>query len=210
MTVFISYRREPDQYVAGQLSRDLRAVFGESQVIRDKESIAGGVSWKQYVLKEIGNSSVLLVLMGKDWSNVRDTCGTRRLDKVDDPLRLEIGDAIRDGASIIPLLLENAEMPAAAELPPQLRTLAELKALDLRDSDWEEDVARLVQRLESLGTKRVGRTVRRLAIGGLVASALTALMVMTLTAAQQPVPKVDSSLTESSAPPAAISAALRS
>jgi hypothetical protein len=210
MTVFISYRREPDQYVAGHLSRDLRAVFGESQVIRDKESIAGGVSWKQYVLKEIGKCSVLLVLIGKDWSNVRDTSGARRLDKLDDPLRLEIGDAIRDGASIIPLLLEDAQMPAAAELPPQLVMLAELKALDLRDGDWEEDVARLVQRLESLGTKRIGRMARRIAISGLVASALTALMMMVLTAAQQLVPEVDSSLTESSTPPAAISAALRS
>ena len=210
MTIFISYRREPDQYVAGQLSRDLRAVFGESQVIRDKESIAGGVSWKQYVLKEIGKSSVLLVLIGKDWSNVRDTGGTRRLDEVDDPLCLEIGDAIRDGASIIPLLLEDAQMPAAAELPASLKMLAELKALDLRDSDWEEDVARLVQRLESLGTKRIDRTARRLAIGGVVASALTALMVMALTAAQQPAPHVGSSLTESPIPPAAISAALRS
>ena len=210
MTIFICYRREPDQYVAGQLSRDLRAMFGESQVIRDKESIAGGVSWKQYVLKEIGKTSVLLVLIGKDWSNVRDPSGTRRLDKADDPLSLEIGDAIRDGASIIPLLLEDAQMPAAAELPAQLKMLADLKALDLRDSDWEEDVARLVQRLQSLGTKRIRRSARQLAIGGLVASALTALMVMALTAAQQPVPKMDSSLTESPIPPAATSAALRS
>ena len=210
MTIFISYRREPDQYVAGHLSRDLRAVFGECQVLRDKESIAGGVSWKQYVLKAIGKSSVLLVLIGKDWSNVRDTSGTRRLDKLDDPLRLEIGDAIRDGASIIPLLLEDAQMPAPAELPPPLAMLAELKALDLRDGDWDEDVARLVQRLEGLGTKRIDRGARRLAIGSLIASALTALMVMALTAAQQPVAKVDSALTESSVPPAAIPAALRS
>ena len=162
------------------------------------------------MLKAIGKSSVLLVLIGKDWSNVRDTSGTRRLDKLDDPLRLEIGDARRDGASIIPLLLEDAQMPAPAELPPPLAMLAELKALDLRDGDWDEDVARLVQRLEGLGTKRIDRGARRLAIGSLIASALTALMVIALTAAQQPVPKVDSALTESSVPPAAISTALRS
>lgn len=208
--IFVSYRREPDQYVAGHLSHELRALFGESQVIRDKESIAGGVSWKQYVLNEIGSGSVLLVLIGKEWSNVRDTTGNRRLDKPDDPLRLEIGAAIRDGAAIIPLLLEDAKMPAADELPPQLALLAELNALYLRDGDWEDDVARLVQRLEGLGTKRIGRMRRRLAIGGLVACALTGLTAMALIVAQQLAAKVDSSLTDSNTAPAAIPASLRS
>jgi hypothetical protein len=149
--IFVSYRRDPDQYVARHLCRDLRDVFGEPQVIRDKESIADGVSWKQYVLNEIGISSVLLVLIGKDWTNVRDASGNRRLDKLDDPLRIEIEDAMRDGAAIIPLLLEDAQMPAAAELPPQLARLSDVTALDLRDADWEEDVAKLVQQLQTSG-----------------------------------------------------------
>ncbi|MGH8727107.1 MAG: TIR domain-containing protein, partial [Burkholderiales bacterium] len=92
--IFVSYRREPDQYVAGNLSRELRRQFGESQVFRDKESIEGGVSWKQHVLNEVDRDSVLLVLIGKDWSNARDTGGNRRLDKPDDPIRLEIADAM--------------------------------------------------------------------------------------------------------------------
>lgn len=71
--IVVSYRREPDQFVAGHLSRELRSRFGESQVIRDKESIEGGVSWKQYVLNEIDRDTALLVLIGKDWSDVRDS-----------------------------------------------------------------------------------------------------------------------------------------
>ncbi len=153
--IFVSYRREPDQYVAGNLSRELRRQFGESQVFRDKESIEGGVSWKQHVLDEIDRDSVLLVLIGRDWSNARDNAGNRRLDNVDDPIRLEIADAMRDGAAIIPLLLENALMPAASELPQELVPLAELNALKLRDGDWEADVAKIVQRLEKLGAKRM-------------------------------------------------------
>ena len=208
--IFVSHRRHPDQYVAGHLCRHLRDVFGESQVIRDKESIADGVSWKQYVLNEIGISSVLLVLIGKDWTNVRDASGNRRLDKLDDPLRIEIEDAMRDGAAIIPLLLEDAQMPAAAELPPQLARLSDVTALDLRDADWEEDVAKLVQQLQSLGVKRIDGSVKRIAIGGLVASALTVLIAMGLTATQPPVAEADSSSTESTMPPAVIPAALRS
>lgn len=153
--IVVSYRREPDQFVAGHLSRELRTQFGEAQVIRDKESIEGGVSWKQYVLNEIDRDTALLVIIGKDWSDVRDSGKNRRLDNPDDPIRLELADALRDGAAIIPLLLENAQMPSASELPPELAPLAELNALKLRDGDWEPDVAKIVQRLEKLGIKRI-------------------------------------------------------
>ncbi len=149
--IVVSYRREPDQFVAGHLSRELRSKFGESQVIRDKESIEGGVSWKQYVLNEIDRDTALLVLIGKDWGTVRGTGENRRLDNPDDPIRLEIADGLRDGAAIIPLLLENAQMPSASELPTELAPLAELNALKLRDGDWDADVAKIVQRLERLG-----------------------------------------------------------
>jgi len=153
--IVVSYRREPDQFVAGNLSRELRRHFGEAQVIRDKESIEGGVSWKQYVLNEIDRETALLVLIGRDWSDVRDSGKNRRLDNPDDPIRLEIADALRDGAAIIPLLLENAQMPSASELPQELAPMAELNALKLRDGDWEADVAKIVQRLERLGIKRI-------------------------------------------------------
>ncbi|MGH8728945.1 MAG: hypothetical protein ACREV9_12510, partial [Burkholderiales bacterium] len=223
-------------------------------------------SWKQHVLNEIDRDSVLLVLIGKDWSNARDTGGNRRLDKPDDPIRLEIADAMHDGAAIIPLLLENAQMPAASELPQELIPLAELNALKLRDGDWEADVTKIVQRLEKLGAKRIAGTdplsvttkrsakaiwslvivaliaigflgedqdretlggflvlslvalalagfayfdikQRRasgkgLAIGGLVASALTALVALgTLMEAPQPVARIDSPAPESNPPP---------
>jgi hypothetical protein len=153
--IFVSYRREPDQYVAGNLCRDLRREFGEQQVLRDKDSIEGGVPWKQYVLEALDENAILLVLIGRDWVNTRAADGKRRLDAADDPVRLEIADALRDRATIIPLLLENAQMPAARELPQDLTPLAELNALKLRDGDWEADVARIVLRLEKLGTTRV-------------------------------------------------------
>ena len=153
--IFISYRRVPDQYVAGNLGRELRSRFGDSQVFRDKEDIQGGVSWRQHVLDEINRDSVLLVLIGKEWSGARDSKGNRRIDNPDDPIRLEIADAIRDNATLIPLLLENAEMPAASELPQELAAISEINALKLRDGDWENDVSKISRRLETLGFKPI-------------------------------------------------------
>src|SRR5207302_4445319 len=52
---------------------------------------------------------------------------------------------------VIPVLLEDARMPTAAELPPELARLARINALDISDKRWEYDVGRLVMTLEDIG-----------------------------------------------------------
>lgn len=151
--VFISYRRSEAEYAAGALGRELRRHFGEAQVFRDKENIGAGASWKQAVLNEIDRDSALLVLIGSQWASAVNAAGQRRLDRDDDPIVLEIADGIDDGATVIPVLLENAVMPGEAELPPKLRAMAEFNALRLRDSDWQHDLERIFKALESAGFK---------------------------------------------------------
>ena len=151
--IFISYRRAEAEYAAGALGRELRAHFGEHQVFRDKEDIGAGASWKKAVLGEIDRDSALLVLIGSQWTKAANAAGERRLDRADDPIVLEIADGIDDGASVIPVLLENAVMPNETELPQKLRAMAEFNALRLRDGDWVHDVERIVRALETAGFK---------------------------------------------------------
>jgi len=153
--IFISYRRADAEYAAGALGRELRSYFGEEQVFRDKEDIGAGVSWKQHVLHEIDHDSALLVLIARDWANARDARGERRLDNPEDPLRLEIRDGIQDRATVIPILLENAQMPAEADLPPDIKPMADFNAVPLRDSDWRYDVDRICKALAKAGFKPV-------------------------------------------------------
>lgn len=150
--IFISYRRT-DEVAAGALGRDLRKLFGDDQIFRDKEDIGGGLSWRKEVLRAISGNSALLVLIGKGWANATDKNGIRRLDNNDDPLRLEITTALKEEARIIPLLLQNAEMPSEDELPSELQSLAEINALKLRDDDWEYDLDRICKTLGRAGFK---------------------------------------------------------
>lgn len=149
--IFISYRRSEAEYIAGSLARDLRRHFGEEQIFRDKEDVEGGISWRKKVLDEIDRNVAVLILFSKEWVNVRDENGQRRIDNPDDPLRLEIADAIKDSAKIIPILLENAQMPSAQELPEELRPIAEINALKLRDAEWQFDLDRICKTLEAIG-----------------------------------------------------------
>jgi hypothetical protein len=151
--IFICYRRADAEYAAGALGRELRAHFGEDQVFRDKEDIGGGDMWKEKVLHEIDRQSALLVLIGPRWLETRDASGARRIDDPGDPIRMEVHDGIRDGATIIPVLLENASMPAAADLPPELAPLADYNALKLHDSDWQYNLQRILRTLEKAGFK---------------------------------------------------------
>ena len=84
--------------------------------------------------------------------------GKRRLDNGDDPLRLEIADGIKDGAAILPVLLENARMPEAADLPPDVRPLADFNALRLRDGDWQHDLDNICKTLASSGFRPIAMT----------------------------------------------------
>ena len=93
--IFITYRRVDAEFPAGALGRDLRRLFGGEQVFRDKEDVGGGVSWRKEVLHEIDRDCALLVLIGRDWANAKDAHGKRRLDKSDDPVRLEIARRFR-------------------------------------------------------------------------------------------------------------------
>src|SRR5215469_1450459 len=149
--IFVSYRRAQSEYAAGSLGRELRRRFGVEQVFRDKEDIGGGVSWKQQVLGTIGRDSALLVLIEKNWASVTDAQGRLRLNQRDDPMRLEVADGLRVGATVIPILLENADMPGETELPEEIRAMADLNALKLRDGDWEHDIDTICGLLEKNG-----------------------------------------------------------
>ncbi|HET7545409.1 MAG TPA: toll/interleukin-1 receptor domain-containing protein [Polyangiaceae bacterium] len=150
--IFICYRRADAEYAAGALGRELRAVFGEAQVFRDKENFGAGKSWREQALHEIDRDAVLVVLIGRSWS---DASAPRRLEDPDDPVRAELLDARQDGAAIIPVLLENVDMPKRAELPPELHWLCEVTAPRLRDADWHYDLGKIFASIEGLGFKRL-------------------------------------------------------
>jgi len=160
--IFINYRRTESQFVAGALARELRKTFGERRVFRDQEDIRGGVAWSEYLLGEIAGDSAVLVLIGRGWAQTVDSQGRRRLDLPDDPVRLEIADGLRDRAFVLPILLEDATMPQESDLPADIRKLAGLNALRLRDTDWHHDSTAICDALKQRGFRK-GRFPARLA-----------------------------------------------
>lgn len=71
-----------------------------------------------------------------------------RLARHDDYVRLELLEALRQNKLIVPVLVDDARIPAPDELPSELESLSYRSAAVLRpDPDFRRDVGRLVESL---------------------------------------------------------------
>ncbi len=148
--VFISYRRSDTAPYAARLKVRLDSEFGDGYVFMDVDSLRPGEPFPKVIEQTIASTEAVLALIGPDWLTVTGADGRRRLDNPGDFVRIELATAFRQGRVVIPVLLENASMPHAVELPEPLAALAERHAIELGDKGWDGDVARLVQRLEEV------------------------------------------------------------
>jgi len=156
--VFISYRRSDTQMAAGRLRESLSSRFGHDAIFRDKDSIAGGTDWIDAIEQNLKQEAVVLVLIGRDWLAARNEAGARRLDDPADWNRVEIEHSLRLARTVVPVLVDDAVMPRADDLPDSLKPLARTNAVKLRDDDWDADVERLARVLAGHGVADSGRS----------------------------------------------------
>jgi hypothetical protein len=147
--IFLSYRRQDSQSATGRLADRLEAHFGAARVFRDHESIVAGDDFAAAIRRAIGVSTVLLVIVGPRWLAAADATGRRRLDDPGDFVRLEIELALAADVAIVPVLVEDATMPAAGDLPPSLQEFARCQAVDLSETRWRYDVEQLIATLQA-------------------------------------------------------------
>jgi hypothetical protein len=110
----------------------------------------------------IRSCTVFLAVIGRRWLSVEAADGTRRLDNPLDHVRTEIGEALQRGVLVIPVLVQDARMPAAEDLPEPMRPLATRNAIALDDDSWEADIERLAAAIRRAlnGVEATSRTVR--------------------------------------------------
>jgi hypothetical protein len=156
--IFISYRRADSAEVTDRISEHLTARFVEENVFRDIHSIPLGIDFREHVDAAIAQCDVVLVIIGSQWLAAQGSGGRRRIDDPSDFVRVEIETALSRDIPIIPLILQNATMPQADELPPSLRSLAFRNGLRVRpDPDFRNDLERLFAALDAIGTRAVDK-----------------------------------------------------
>lgn len=146
--VFVNYRRSDASAHANLLYEWIRERYGEDRVFKDVDSIAPGLDFVEAIESAIDSSEVMLVVIGKGW--VVDANGRRRLEDVDDYVRMEVATALQRNIRVIPVLVEGAEMPSVADLPEPLATLTRRHAFELNNARSRADRDELLRRLETI------------------------------------------------------------
>ena len=146
-TVFISYRRENTAGEARALFNDLAARLGENSVFMDVDSIALGRDFRTVLQETTASCDLMLVLIGRNWTEAKDEGGRIRLENPADYVRLEIESALKRDIAVTPVLVQGAHMPAPEDLPGEIRDLAYRNGFELSHSRWESDVGEMVRRL---------------------------------------------------------------
>src|ERR687885_256723 len=146
--IFVSYRRQDSAGHVGWLTDHLRQRLPQAPVFRDLDGIHAGVDFVVAVQHAVASCEVLLAVIGQQWLSSVDAHGRRRLDDLNDFVRLEVATALQRDIVVIPVLVQGAAMPPASALPADLAPLTRRNAIELSDARWEYDVERLVAELE--------------------------------------------------------------
>jgi hypothetical protein len=113
----------------------------------DVDSIALGRDFRSVLQKTLDSSDLMLVLIGKNWADVKDEEGQARLENSGDFVRLEIEAALKRDIVVTPILVQGAHMPAPKQLPEEIRGLAYRNGFELSHNRWESDVREMIRRL---------------------------------------------------------------
>ena len=122
----------------------LRVRFGRQRVFFDVDSIVAGAEFPQALSDALERSGVFLAIIGEHWLDSRDQAGSRRLDDASDFVRREIAEALQRRLTIIPVLLDDAKLPSASELPQDIRGLVTRNFLKVRHETFANDVVLLM------------------------------------------------------------------
>jgi tetratricopeptide (TPR) repeat protein len=112
----------------------------------DYDDIGPGEQFEEALNNALAQSDNLLAIIGPDWlTAVKD--GHRRLDDPEDWVRREVAAGLSGRAAVTPVLVGNAQLPTAEELPEPLKTLPARQAIEVRPDRFDDDVEELIRRI---------------------------------------------------------------
>ena len=147
--VFVCYRHDDSPGQALRVYQLLSSKFGKDRVFMDV-TIPPAVDFVDWIERSIGAAGIVVAIIGRSWL-ARDADGGRRIDDERDFVRGELEGALERGMSVLPVLVDDAQMPGEAELPASLARLPYLNAHVLRsDVYWQASDEKLVARAAEL------------------------------------------------------------
>ncbi len=148
--LFIAYRRQDTQHVAGRIYDRLSERYGPDRVFKDVDSVPLGVDYRVHVEGLVALCQGAAILIGPAFLG-EGMHGARRIDEPTDLLRAEIRSVLKSGIPVIPVLVDGAQVPREEEMPDDISALAFRNGLSVReDPHFHDDVDRLIEGLDRI------------------------------------------------------------
>lgn len=153
LKVFISYRRQDTAASAIGIGQYLEKEFGHKNVYVDVDMQAGA-KYPAVIEKRLEECRVLLVLIGYDWV---------KLQKPHDWVQREIAYALKREITVIPVLINGAQLPEKDQLPDDIQGLLDHQAASVTLSGFRHEMAGLVKDIRSIRTHKPWRLLGAMA-----------------------------------------------
>ncbi len=144
-SIFLSYKRRVDSAIAGRILEELTRHFPDSSIFVDVVSIDAGEDFRDVIRSTLNKTDVVVAIIGREWIPVSKW------------IQFELETALALGIPIIPIVVGAAKMPAADDLPIEIKDVAYKNALSLDElRGFRPNMQELIDRLKRMG----GRTKR--------------------------------------------------
>jgi hypothetical protein len=155
--IVISYRRNDSDAITGRIRDRIVGHYGEQSVFMDIDSIPFGRDFREHVKDAILQNDLVLAVIGPKWLGGGRGATATRIHDDNDPVRMEIEIALERGIPVIPILVGDATMPKASDLPPILRDLVFRNAAEVKSGrDFNQHMERLLRSMDRLFEIKMG------------------------------------------------------
>jgi hypothetical protein len=148
--VFLSYRRAEDAHVAGRIYDHLEGEFGTKQVFFDVEGIPIGADFRESIRAALLRSQALVVVIGRRWAaRFHQSSWVFWRPPNIDYVKIEIEFALDHSVRIIPVLVDDAEMPQEHQIPAKIAQICYFNAASLRAGlGFRDDIKKVLEAIK--------------------------------------------------------------
>jgi hypothetical protein len=158
--IAISYRRSDTQAMTGRIFDRLVDRYGDDSVFMDIDKIPFGYDFREQIREVLEQSDIVLAVIGPDWLG-RHADGGHRLGDEADPVRFEMETALALKTPLIPVLVNDASMPKAGDLPESLRQFVYFNAAEVdAGRDFRVHMDRLMKAMDQILARRSDRLAK--------------------------------------------------
>ena len=150
LRIFINYRHEDVPFAASALYRELKGRFGAENIFFDAGTLRPGMEFLEEITSRLsGTAGAFLALIGPEWLPTMEV-HRRRGDN--DYVAQEIDLGMRNGWTVIPVLLNDAPLPEGRDLPLAIKALPRHHVARVRQTSLDADVEDLIARLDEISS----------------------------------------------------------